>query len=235
MRRMQHGTRNCVFTLALCLLASSPVLAEEASVMVLEGTTAAPYDNGDFTVFDPTRRDPTRLEEWKKTAEPDDRVPLEVHLEAQGVIAQAPIGSDARFRVEIPVDRPRTASFAVYNAMAPGGGVWGPVTMGNNFILEPGRLELRMIRSDYSVITGGSYNDAVFNSWRLTDEYEAAQSAYQQLRTPVEGETEESQRNRWDRMQEAQNRVLQIETQGRTDVALTHPDPLVRRLVVESA
>jgi len=61
-----------------------------------------------------------------------------------------------------------------------------------------------MIRSDYSVIAGGYYNDAVFNSWRLTDEYEAAQSEYDQLRTPVEGETEESQRNRWDRMVVAQ-------------------------------
>lgn len=97
--------------------------------------------------------------------------------------------------------------------------------MGNNFILEPGRLELRMIRSDYSVITGGYYNDAVFNSWRLTDEYKTAQSEYQQLRTPVEGETEESQRDRWDRMQAAQNGVFQLETQGRSDVALTHPDP----------
>lgn len=119
MKPKELCTRNGVFILALSLLASSPLLAEEASVMVLEGTTAAPYDNGDFTVFDPKRRDPTRLEEWKKTAEPGDRVPLEVHLEAQGVIAQASIGPDARFRIEIPVDRPRTASFAVLNAKAP--------------------------------------------------------------------------------------------------------------------
>ncbi|MYF28634.1 MAG: TlpA family protein disulfide reductase [Gammaproteobacteria bacterium] len=228
-------TRKCVFTLAVALSGASLVLAEEASVMVLEGTTAAPYDNGDFTVFDPARRDPTRLEQWKNTAKPDERVPLEVHLEAQGVIAQAPIGPGAKFRVEIPVDRPRTASFAIYNAKAPDGRVWGPVRMGNNFILEPGRLELRMMRSDYSVITGGHYNDAVFNSWRLTDEYAAAQSEYDQLRTPVEGETEESQRNRWDRTVVAQNKVAQLEAQGRSNVALTDPDPLVRRLVIESA
>ncbi|MDE0193151.1 MAG: TlpA disulfide reductase family protein [Gammaproteobacteria bacterium] len=232
MEHTEHWVRNCVFTLAFSLLASSPHLAEEASVMVLEGTTAAPYDNGDFTVFDPARTwDLARLEQWKKTAKPDERPPLE----AQGVIAQASIGPDARFRVEIPVERPRAAAFAVYNAIAPGGARWGPVRMGNNFILEPGRLELRMIRSNYSEITGGYYNDAVFNSWRLTDEYKAAQSEYQRLRTPVEGETEESQRSRWDQMQAAQNRVFQLETQGRSNVALTHPDPLVRRLVVESA
>ena len=231
MKRREQSTRNRVFTLALSLLASSAVLAEEASVMVLEGTTAAPYDNGDFTVFDPARRwDPTRFEQWKETAKPDESPPLE----AQGVIAQASIGPGGKFRVDIPVDRPRAASFAVLNAMAPGGARWGPVRMGNNFILEPGRLELRMIRSDYSVITGGYYNDAVFNSWRLTDEYRTAQSEYDQLRTPVEGETEESQRSRWDRMQVAQNKVFQLEAQGRSNVALTHHDPLVRRLVVES-
>ncbi|MCE2425448.1 MAG: TlpA family protein disulfide reductase [Pseudomonadales bacterium] len=218
--------------MAVSLLASLPVLAEEASVMVLEGTTAGPYDNGDFTVFDQARAwDPTRLEQWKETAKADEMPPLE----AQGVIAQASIGPDAKFRVEIPVDGPRTAYFAVLNAMAPGGGRWGPVKMGNNFILEPGKLELRMIRSDYSVITGGYYNDAVFNSWRLTDEYKTAQSEYEQLRTPVEGETEEAQRKRWDRMQVAQNKVFQLEAQGRSNVALTHPDPLVRRLVIQSA
>ena len=232
MRREEHRTWNRGFALGLSLLAWSPVLAAEQSVMVLEGTTAAPYDNGDFTVFDPARRwGLARLEQWKETAKPDDVPPLE----AQGVIAQASIGPDARFRVEIPVDGPRTAAFSVLNARAPTGGVYGPVRMGNNFILEPGRLELRMIRSDYSVITGGYYNDAVFNSWRLTDEYKAAQSEYQRLRTPVEGETEESQRNRWDRMQAAQYRVYELETQARSNVALTHADPLVRRLVVESA
>ena len=230
--RRQDCTQTCVFSLALCLLASCPVLAEEASVMVLEGTTAAPYDNGDFTVFDPARIwDSARLEQWKETAKPGEAPPLE----AQGVIAQASIGPDARFRVEIPVDGPRTAAFAVLNAMAPGGARWGPVKMGNNFILEPGRLELRMIRSDYSVITGGYYNDAVFNAWRLTDEYKAARSEFDELRTPVEGETEESQRSRWDRMQAAQNKVIQLEARGRSNVALTHSDPLVRRLVIESA
>ena len=232
MGRTKRCTLNRVVTLPLWLLASSPALAEEASVMLLEGTTVAPYDNGDFTVFDPARVwNPTRVEQWKETAKPDERPPLE----AQGVIAQASIGPNARFRVEIPVDRPRAAIFAVLNAKAPGGYSWGPVKTGNNFILEPGKLELQMIRSDYSVITDGYYNDAVFNAWRLTDEYETAQSEYDRLRKPVEGETEESERIRWDRMQLARSKVFQLEAQGRSSVALTHPDPLVRRLVIESA
>ena len=185
MSHQNHNMRSWMFPLILLTLAASPALAEEESVMVLEGTTAAPYDNGDFTVFDQTRAwDLARREEWKKTAAPGERAPPE----AQGAIAQAPIGPDGKFRLEIAVDKPRTAFFAVLNAVSPTGARWGAVKMGNNFILEPGELKLRMIRGDYSVIMGGHYNDAVFNSWRLSEEYKAAQSEYDQLREPVQDE-----------------------------------------------
>ena len=73
MRHGKHYMRSCMIPLILLLLAASPALAEEESVMVLEGTTAAPYDNGDFTVFDRKLAwNPARLEEWKNTAEPDE-------------------------------------------------------------------------------------------------------------------------------------------------------------------
>ena len=232
MRHEHNDMRSCMIPLILGLLAASSAQAEQASVMVLEGTTAAPYDNGDFTIFDYGRSwDQARMEEWKKTAKPGESPPLE----AQGVIAQATIGPGGKFRLEAAADKPHTAYFAVLNAVGPNGERWGPVKMGNNFILEPGELKLRMIRSDYSVITGGYYNDAVFNSWRLSKEYKAAQSEYDRLRTPVENETDEAQRRRWDRMIDAQSRVSRLEAQGRSEVALTHSDPLVRRLVIESA
>ena len=51
---------------------------------------------------------------------------------------------------------------SVLNAKTPEGFTLGSVKMGNNFILEPGELKLRMIASSSSVITGGYYNDAVF-------------------------------------------------------------------------
>ena len=218
--------------LVLMLLAASPALAEEPSVMVLEGIAAPPRDNGDFTVFDSARRwDQARMTEWSNTAKPGEKAPLE----ALGVIAQAPIGPDGTFRLELAVDKPRTAYFAVLNAMTPDGRLLGAVKMGNNFILEPGELKLRMLRSDYSVITGGYYNDAVFNSWRLSDEYKAAQSEYERLREPVQDEPEQAKRRRLDRVVEASNKVMQLESQGRSEVALTHPDPLVRRLTIVSA
>ena len=233
MSHEKHYKRSWMFPLILLTLAASPALAEEESVMVLEGTTAAPYDNGDFTVFDPKRRtwDLARREEWKKTAAPGERAPIA----AQGAIAQAQIGPDGKFRLEIAVDKPRTAFFAVLNAVSPTGNRWGAVKMGNNFILEPGKLKLRMIRSDYSVITGGHYNDAVFNSWRLSEEHKAARSEYDQLREPVQDEPEQAKRRRLDRIGEVYSRVMQLESEGRSKVALTHPDLQVRRLVIESA
>ena len=110
----------------------------------------------------------------------------------------------------------------------------GSVKMGNNFILEPGELKLRMIASSSSVITGGYYNDAVFNSWRLSDEYKAAQANYQQLKLSEHPEAEQARRRHVDAIGEAHEEMLQLEMQGMANVALTHPDPLVRRLTIES-
>ena len=224
-------SRNWLCRLILLMLATSPVLAEESSVMVLEGTTASPYDNGDFTVFDRARAwDRTKREEWQISS-PDEPPTMEM---VQGVIAQARIGPDGTFRLEIDVDKPRTLYFSVLNAKTPEGFTLGSVKMGNNFILEPGELKLRMIASSSSVITGGYYNDAVFNSWRLSDEYKAAQANYQQLILSEDPEAEQARRRHVDAIGEAQDEMLQLEMQGMANVALTHPDPMVRRLTIES-
>ncbi len=232
---MSHKTHNMpswVFPLILLTLAASSAHAEEASVMVLEGTTAAPYDNGDFTVYDRTRVwNKARLEEWQKTAAAGETPPIE----SQGVIAQAPIGPDGTFRLEIAVDTPRTAAFAVANAKTADGNTLKPTKTGNNFILEPGELKLRMIRYDYSVITGGHYNDAVFNSWRLSDEYEKAQADHMREMVQPEDESEQAERRRWDRMVEARRLAIRLEGEGMSRVALTHPDPLARRFAIEAS
>ena len=224
-------SRSRLCRLILLMLATSPVLAEESSVMVLEGTTASPYDNGDFTVFDRARAwDRTKREQWQISS-PDEPPTMEM---VQGVIAQARIGPDGTFRLEIDVDKPRTLYFSVLNAKTPEGISLGSVKMGNNFILEPGELKLRMIASSSSVITGGYYNDAVFNSWRLSDEYKAAQANYQQLKLSEHPEAEQARRRHVDAIGEAHEEMLQLEMQGMANVALTHPDPLVRRLTIES-
>ena len=218
--------------LILLALAASPALADEASVMVLEGIATGPRDNGDFTIFDHRLAwDPARMEEWKKTAKPGERAPAE----ALGAIAQARIGPDKKFRLEIPVDKPRRVYFAIVNAKTPSGGTYGPVRMGNNFILERGELNLQIMRGNYWVITGGYYNDAIHSSWRLSDEFRKAQADYERFSAHVEDEIEEARRRRVDNLGEASRRLGQIEMQGMSRVALTHPDPMVRRFAIEAS
>ena len=238
--------RNQIIPLVLVLLTASAALADETSVMVLEGTTAAPFDNGDFAVLDRTRGwDTARWEEWLAAAKPDEQPPIE----AYGAIAWVPIGSDGTFRLEVAVDKTRVATFAVVNAKAANGNTFKPNKQGNNFILEPGELKLRMIRHDYSEITGGHYNDAVFNSWRLSEEYRQARAEAEQVRAdyeqaeaklgdeaaPGDDPAEQAVRRLWDRRAEAHQRVARLEEQGMSDVALTHPDPLARRFAIEAS
>jgi thiol-disulfide isomerase/thioredoxin len=105
---------------------------------------------------------------------------------------------------------------------------------GNGFILEPGKLELTMNARGRFVIEGGYYNDEVYNSWRLSDEYKAAEADMTRLYTTVEGESEQDKRRRLDLAAEAQQTYLSIESEGRSRIARTHPDPAVRRLTIET-
>jgi len=246
MNRWRNEMRKYMITLFLALLAATPAHADEESVMVLEGTTAAPYDNGKFAVLDGRRAwDGARLDEWRKTADPEEMPPIESY----GAIAWTPIGPNGTFRLEIAVDQPRVATFAVVDAVLPNGSRMAANRQGNNFILEPGELKLRMIRHDYSEITGGHYNDAVFNSWRLSDEYrqawadaEQAQADHDQAQAEIVGEVlpgddprEQARRRLWDRMVEANTLWIRLQEQGMSKVALTHPDPLARKFAIQAS
>jgi thiol-disulfide isomerase/thioredoxin len=246
MNHRRNEMRKYMITLFLGLLAAAPAHADDTSVMVLEGTTAAPFDNGEFAVLDRTRGwDTARWEEWQKTAKPDEQPPIE----AYGAIAWVPIGPDGTFRLEVAVDKTRVAAFAVVNAKAANGNMFKPNTHGNNFILEPGELKLRMIRHDYSEITGGHYNDAVFNSWRLSDEYrqawaesQEAQADHEQAQAEIGDEVlpgddprEQARRRLWDRMVEANTKWIRLQEQGMSKVALTHPDPLARKFAIQAS
>ena len=149
------------------------------------------------------------------------------------VIAKAPIQPDGTFRVEASVDEPHKVFFYVLDAIGLEGQRFAPVK-GNGFILEPGQLRLRMSRPGRFVIEGGPYNDAVYNSWRLSEEYIETQQEYYRLIPSVEGETETESRERIDRYGEVFNHLLEIERKGRALVSSTHPDPLVRRLTIET-
>ena len=103
--------------------------------------------------------------------------------------------------------------FYVLDAIGPQGQRFAPVK-GNVFILEPGQLRLRMSRPGRFVIEGGPYNDAVYNSWRLSKEYIETQREYYRLIQAVEGETEAENRERIDRYGEVFKHLLDIESEG---------------------
>ena len=215
----------------LAVLGTSVVIADEAPVMVLEGDASAFYTNGDFVVFDQMRAGGGAAMMVKAAPSGDASRSGEAD---PGVLARAPIGPDGKFRLEVAAEEPRMVSFYVENAVGPEGQRWGRVS-GLRFILEPGELKLRMSSSSRFVVKGGYYNDAVYNSWRLSDEYMAADAEYQELKKPVEGASKEEEERRWDRMLQAQRKVSQLEMNGMSGAARTHTDPLVRRLAIESS
>ena len=208
-----------------------PAIADEASAaastMVLEGDASAFYTNGDFVIFDRTRAGGAVKTETAAPAEDASRPD-------PGILASAPIASDGSFRLEIPVEEPRVVFFYVENAVGPQGQRWARIG-GLRFILEPGELKLRMSSSSRFVVEGGRYNDAVYNSWRLSDEYMAADAVYQGLTKPVEGASKEEEELRWDRMVQASERLTKLQMDGTSKVALTHPEPMVRRLAIQSS
>lgn len=203
--------------------ASPPTVERE---FVLEGDLSAWYASGDFVVFNPKPRGGAPM----MAAMPAARS-LEESLD---VVARAPLDAHGRFRVAALVDAPRRVYFHVLNAKSPTGMRLAPVK-GNAFIIEPGRLRLVMRRRGRFHIEGGEYNDAVYNAWRRAPEYIAAEAEYGRLVGSVEGETEAERREREDRSRAAFQRTLDLETAGRKRIALSHPSPLVRRLVIESA
>ena len=220
--------------LALAIAGMSPVFAGEASVMVLEGDVSAVYANGDFVVSGTSRAagGAVKMTAPAASASPGD-APSAAEL-PPGAIASAPIGPDGKFRLEIPLENPGPANFYVLNAVGPGGNRWAPVS-GLRFILEPGELQLKMSGSSRFLVRGGYYNDAVYNAWRLSDQYLAADAALKRLRTPVEGASKEAEERRWDRMVEASRKLTMLEKDGMSKVARTHPDPMVRRLAIEAS
>lgn len=216
----------------LATLIAIPTIADELSTMVVEGDVSALYSNGDFVVWTPKSRGGGARMAAASTAAASNQTPpsLESTLD---VVGKAAIGADGRFHLELPAETPRRVYFYVLNAVSPEGRQMAPVK-GNAFILEPGEVTLDMSSRGRFAITGGRYNDAVYNSWKLSDDYREAEAEQTRLYTPVDGETEEAKRERLDLAAAAQRRVLDLESEGRSDLARNHPDPLVRRLTIET-
>lgn len=231
--KVRFGMRAC--PLAIVLLSAALALAGEEPVMVLEGDVSAVHRKGVFAVFDPFRLTeslPIRATTGSPASD-DDKV-FGFSYMPPVALAQAPIGPDGAFRLEIPVDAPKVAYFAVTGAETSEN--MPPEFAGNSnrFILEPGELKLRMIHSNYSVITNGRYNDAVYGSWRLSDEYRAAQEEYSRLRTPGEDESDEDRVLRSELLWKVEESLKVLEWEGTQEVRETQDDALIRQLANDS-
>ena len=102
-------------------------------------------------------------------------------------------------------------------------------------MLEPGNLRITLNNGRHFVIHGGEYNDAVFNAWKTSEEFiEATAENHSPLDARGGRNRRADRRARVDLASAAQSRVIDIESNIRAEVSTTHPDPLVRRLVLES-
>ena len=148
------------------------------------------------------------------------------------VIVEAPI-EDGKFSLTYEVDEVRRVYFYVLDAVSKEGRRMAPVK-GQQFILEPGKLSLTMDERARFVVDGGKYNDAVFNSWKTSDAYVAAYATYNEMLKAPQAETEDERRAQADAQRDQFNKILDLESEGRKHVALNDPDPLARRLTLQT-
>lgn len=235
-------TRTLSFVILLTWLCSFAFAEQER--MLLTGDLSAAYASGEFVLWTSGQNQSARgasmmaatASSSSASASTGSSAPTSTDSYKAGlnILAEAPLADDGTFSLEVAVDEPRVVYFYVLNATGHSGRRMA-VIKGQNLILEPGELHLTMNERARFVVEGGEFNDAIFNSWRTSDAYRQAVADQIRLRKPVDGETENERRRRVDLASAATTRTYDIETETRAQVSTTHPNPMVRRLVIESA
>ena len=254
-----------IYIAACVFLAGCGAEQAASTTMVLTGDVSAAYTNGRLVIFDPSKENATTSSTAMSTAtavapasdtskpatstgavgmsaatpindatdEPKPH-PSDSLYQSLNIVAEAEIAEDGTFSLTAEVENPQPVYFYVLYATSETGAHLAPVK-GQHFILEPGNLSLTMNARSRFVIDGGYYNDAVFNTWRKSPEYIEANEQYSHLIKSVEGESEEERRKRVDASVEKMNHILELETEGRSRIATTHSDLLVRKLTLQTA
>ncbi|MCY3883921.1 MAG: TlpA disulfide reductase family protein [Gammaproteobacteria bacterium] len=148
------------------------------------------------------------------------------------ILAEAPI-VDGKFSLSYEVSEVLPVYFHVLDARTESGMRMAPVK-GQQFIVEPGELTLTMDERARFVVEGGKYNDAVFNSWKQSDAYVEADQDYQAMLKEPEPATEEDRKAQAEARRLQFEKILKLESDGRQEVALNDPDPLTRRLTLQT-
>ncbi len=232
---MHH--RNFLFSLmaiAAGLVAACAAHDTESNRYTITGDVSAVYSNGEFVVWaaGPKNESGSAMGMAAAASASGADEPQTSLKDRLNIVAEAPI-VDGKFFLEGTVDAPRNVSFYVLGAVSPEGVRWAPVK-GQAFILEPGELELTMTARARFLVDGGHYNDIVVNSWKQSPEYAALTEAYHRKAATVDGETESERRARAEEASETYSAILDLETEGRRKVAMSHEDPLVRKLTLQS-
>ncbi|MXX94752.1 MAG: AhpC/TSA family protein [Gammaproteobacteria bacterium] len=219
------------------LMACNSQTTEPNQQLLLTGDLSAAYNNGRFVIWTPKEDEPQSTgmaPAMSMSSASNDGTKQSSITDSLNVVAEAPIGGDGTFALETAVDTVQQVYFYILDATNEDGMTLAP-TKGQQFILEPGNLTLTMNRYRKFVVSGGYFNDEVFNSWKTSEKYTSSQKDYYDFITsPSEEATEEEQLARAERISELSNRMLDLESEGRRDVALTHDDPEVRKLVLQT-
>ena len=204
----------------------------------MSGDVSAAYDNGRFVVWTP-KADATKSNSSgmvsamsTSTAISDTSARPSIR-DTIDIIVEGPIAKDGTFAVDTTVSDIRPVYFYILDATSEDGVLLAP-TKGQQFILEPGKLTLTMDRFRKFVVTGGQFNDAVFNSWKTSADFKTAQTDYYASFIEPENESKEDSKIRLQRISELSNTMLDLESEGRRQIALNHEDPKVRKLVLQS-
>ena len=225
-----------MLAIAVGLYAAGAASVDESNRYTITGDVSAAYSNGEFVVWIPGPKSSgggmaMAAASTATGASASGEKPPSIK-DGLNIVVEAPI-VDGKFVIEGAVEEPHNVFFYILNATNSQGGRMAPIK-GQSFVLEPGELTLEMDPRARFTLHGGHYNDIVINSWRLSPEYLAAMETYHQMVKAVEGETEQERRDRVDRSSDLYSAILELENQGRREVAMNHEDTLARKLTLDS-
>jgi thiol-disulfide isomerase/thioredoxin len=221
---------------AAALLCISTAQASDHNRYIIKGDFSAQYRSGDMVVWTPKPRAEGAAAPagMMGAATMGGAGSADAALEKTlDVRTRAPL-QDGRFVLEGEVDAPMIVHFYVLNAVSPDGRRYAP-TKGQSFVLEPGEMTMTMDARGRYVLRGGSYNDAVYNSWKLSAAYVQARDDLQAALDTPPGAGEAAQKARSERISVAQSRMIDLEANGYRDTAMNHPQVAARILALQAS
>ncbi|MYC26132.1 MAG: AhpC/TSA family protein [Gammaproteobacteria bacterium] len=148
------------------------------------------------------------------------------------VLAEATI-EEGRFSLTTEVDEIKPINFSVTDSDRVNSSIRMPLRT-RQFVMEPGQLTLTMDKYEEFVVAGGTYNDAVINSWKQSEEYLNALELYQEA---IGDSIPSSAQERFENIAATRaqfTQLVRLESEGRQEIALNNPDLLVRRLTLQT-